>query len=167
METAVDKVAMSGNRSAWLLFCILKEDEVDFVDAVFHPTGSGFTAYWLLETIQHNGWMEKCGFMEMEGIVPGSLKPEVNKDDDIYLLYKNYHNVAFTINGKAYSSIGVSKTGFSFEDTFFMNRFRRMLRQILDKNQYVEFIGGNAGDDMFKLIFEDKYGRRSQMKCQL
>ena len=164
-ETAVDKIAMSSNRSSWLLFYILTEDDVDFVDVVFHPTGAGFTAYRFLEIIQQNGWMEKCGFMERKDIVPGSLKPEVNKDDDIYMLYKNHLNVAFTLNGTAYCSFGVSSAGYSFYDTFYLNRFKKKLRQILGENKYVGFIGYNNGE--YKLVFEDVDGNRFPIGCQL
>lgn len=159
VDTAVDKIAMSSNRSSWLLFYILTEDYVYFVDVVFHPKGAGFTAYRFLEIIQQNGWMEKCGFEEIRNIVPGSLEPIITKDEDIYMLYKNHINIAFSLNDKSYSSYGVTRGGYSCGDVLGFYKLKKELRRILNENKYIGLIDDNA--DGFKLIFEDKDGNKN------
>lgn len=167
VEVAVDKSAMSSNRSSWLLFYIMNDDTVNFVDVVWHPKGAGFTAYRFLEIIEQNGWMKKIGFKENEDIIPGTLEPNVTKDEDIFELYKSHLNIEFEFNGKVYASFGVTSAGYGLNDIFEINRFRKKLRLILDDYKYVELEADKSDDEKIVLMFEGRDGTSSQIKFVL
>ncbi len=167
VETAIDKSDMSRNRSSWLLFYILEDEVVDFVDVLFHPKGAGFTAFKFLEIIEHNGWMEKIGFKKNTIIEPGTLRPSITKNEDIYFLYKNHFNVILEVNGKVFSNLGVTSAGYDFESTFGINKFRKDLRKILDETQYVGLKVDNDADGVFELVFKDKEGNGTKIECCL
>lgn len=167
VETAIDKRAMSSNRSSWLLFFLLTDDEVDFVDVVWHPTGAGFTAYRFLEIIQENGWMEKIGFEEIEEKISESLESKITNDKDIYILYKRRINSAFEFNGKVYITLGVTCEGYGVIDIIKKNQLKKDLRLILDENKYVGIVGDKSDNEKIVLMFEGKDGNKSEMEFTL
>lgn len=61
-QEAKSKSAMKKNRSEWLLFFIVDEEEVCFLDVRSHPKKEEFSSYTLLKIIHDNCWMSKIGF---------------------------------------------------------------------------------------------------------
>lgn len=167
IDVDVDRSAMSNNRSKWLLFFIVTDSEVAFVDVVCHPKGAGFTAFRFLEIIQNNGWMEKIGFHEIKDMVPGSLKPKIVSDEDIYMLYKNHLNIPFEINGKVYSSPGVTSNGYKIDNMIRLNHFKKSLEQLLDENEYIELKQDIGEYEILKLIFKAKDGDEVVVEIKL
>ena len=123
---------MKKNRSEWLLFCIVENGTVYFLDVLNHPTNEHFTAYHFLQIVHKNNWMKHIGFEEIKGIVLGSLKPKITKDEDIYKLYKNNVNISFEFEGKIYMpSFGIASSGDRIISSICLIAFKKSLRKIL------------------------------------
>lgn len=102
-----DKQQMKNNRSDTQLLCIITLRDVYFIDVIPHPTKpEEYFDIECLKIIVRNGWMEKIGFHEMTGMIPGTLQPKITEDKDIFMLYsKGSMNVAFEFQGKGYCSL--------------------------------------------------------------
>lgn len=102
-------LSKKNTRSDKLLLCIVNDytNEICFVDYIDHPTRPGdFFDLRLLKIIIENGWIEKIGFAEVPGMVPGSLNPKITDGDDIFELYsKGKMNAMFELDGKGYGSM--------------------------------------------------------------
>lgn len=76
-KEAQSKSAMKKNRSGCLLFCIVKQEKVFFLDVRPHPKKEEFSSYSLLKIIHDNHWMSEIGFEEMgRDYVPYSIEPK-------------------------------------------------------------------------------------------
>ena len=102
-----DKQQMKNNRSDTQLLCIITLRDVYFIDVIPHPTKpEEYFDIECLKIIVRNGWMEKIGFHEMTGMIPGTLQPKITEDKDIFMLYsRGSMNVAFEFQGKGYCSL--------------------------------------------------------------
>lgn len=98
---------MKRNRSDTQLLCIIDKEDTYFVDVITHPKKpEEYFDICHLETIINNGWIEKIGFSELEGIVPGSMEPKIRDCKDFFTLYsKASINLGFEYNGHTYFPI--------------------------------------------------------------
>ena len=78
---------MKNNRSNILLFFIVDNQDVYFLDVRKHPKGAGFITLEVLYIVYNNRWMEKIGARKVEGII--DLQPEIDSNEELYKLYKN------------------------------------------------------------------------------
>ena len=103
----VDRKQMKNNRSDTQLLCIINEKDVYFIDLILHPQKpEEYFNINYLKILVNNGWMEKIGFCENKGIVPGSLEPNIEDNTDIFLLCsKASVNLPFEFEGKVYFPI--------------------------------------------------------------
>src|SRR3712207_3077700 len=62
------KNEMSNNRGDFLLFCIVLQDKILFLDVRQHPHKEEFTAFSFLEIAYNNNWMNHIGFLENKKI---------------------------------------------------------------------------------------------------
>ena len=107
---------MSNNRSGSQLLAIINNREALFVDVIKHPEKNhDYFDINHLRVIVNNGWMQKIGCNEIQGMIPGSVEPKVVKSEDIYSLYKAGLNILFELDGKGYClTKGISKNGYPF-----------------------------------------------------
>ena len=77
---------MKNNRSNILLFFIVDNQDVYFLDVRKHPKGAGFITLEVLYIVYNNRWMEKIGARKVEGII--DLQPEIDSNEELYKLYK-------------------------------------------------------------------------------
>lgn len=106
---AATEQEMRKNRSGYQLLAIITKDEVLFVDVIQHPARGKSYEYFNLDhlrIIRDNGWFEKIGCLEIPGMIPGTLKPEITDSEEIYNLYKANVNISFRFDGKGYSFLG-------------------------------------------------------------
>lgn len=109
-KEANSKEEMGENRGDFLLFCIIIEKYVFFLDVREHPHGAGFTSYSFLEIISNNGWMQYIGFSELNDIIDITFK--VTNDSDIYKLYNAHVNIIFKLGNKFFIHVnGVRSSG--------------------------------------------------------
>lgn len=127
------KEEMKNNRSEWLLFCIVTEDELYCLDVMRHPEkNQGFLIYHLLEILCNNGWMEHIGYFKEKNYVKNSLNYEVTDTTTISTMYKRYRlNLAFEINGELYIPmfpINFSKNNDSVKHILKFNNLKKCIR---------------------------------------
>lgn len=122
---------MSNNRAEYLLFMIILDNVVFFLDVRKHPKGSGFTALSFLEIAQNNGWMQYCGFQKTDIC---NVTPKVSSDDQIYQLYKNKMNFYIELNGITYHAIGTSGYGNRFTDSMQLSAFKNNIIDVIQND---------------------------------
>lgn len=109
-KEANSKEEMRENRGDFLLFCIIIENFVFFLDVREHPHDAGFTSYSFLEIIFNNDWMQYIGFYELNDIIDITFK--VTDDSDIYKLYNAHVNIVFKFGNKFFIHVnGVRSSG--------------------------------------------------------
>lgn len=156
----VEKSAMSKNRSDYLLFFVLKEDGVWFIDVRKHPRGPGFTSFEFLEILDESNWLNIIEFQELKDAI--NVKPVIEKEVDIYYLTKAGVNIAYEINGKYYINImGITSLGNKSDHTFAMIDIRKKIRKFLEEDQieYIEFkllLNGCLGVIKYKTDSKEK-----------
>lgn len=135
------KRGMKKNRSDYLLFCIVTADTVYCIDILRHPESENFFCINLMKIIKSNNWMNIIGFESEENYIAGSLKPIIEKDEDLTQLYvDNKINCAFEFDGKMYMSLdGITCTGDRSSNVIFLQRFIRNIEKILKDTD--KFIG--------------------------
>ena len=74
---------MKNNRSNILLFFIVDNQDVYFLDVRKHPKGAGFITLEVLSIVYNNRWMEKIGARKMEGII--DLQPKIDSNEEIII----------------------------------------------------------------------------------
>lgn len=139
---AENREQMKNNRSDVQLLCIITVEAVYFVDVINHPKKSEeYFNIKNLEIVANNRWMEKIGFYEVEDAIPGSIKPIITNDKDIFSLYRKGGNVGFEVNGKSYISLEPIMSNRRPKDSttefFRITKKIRILNDIKDK--YVGF----------------------------
>lgn len=141
---------MENNRSDYLLFCIIHDQDVYFLDVRKHPKGSGFTAFEFLNIIYNNKWMDMIGAHKVEEVI--EVYPKINSDDDIFELYKNNINCSmFMFHGECYMiGFGVSCAGNKTEHTL----------QLCTMNKRISKISRTYGDKYrgFELTLDGHLG---------
>lgn len=98
---------MKNNRSDTQLLCIINPRDVYFVDVIPHPVKpEEYFNIKTLEIIKKNDWMEKIGFYEVKGMIPGTMEPKIKIDKDIFKIYSKCSiNIPFEFQGKGYCSL--------------------------------------------------------------
>lgn len=130
---AGSKNAMKKNRADFLLFCIVENEFVYFLDVRYHPNSDEFSSYSFLQIAFNNGWMEKLGFSEIGAeYIPYSMEPKVTDDKTLYNLYNSNINLAFDFQGHGFIGIatGVTGSGDKIENVHVLNQFRKQIRKI-------------------------------------
>lgn len=122
---------MSKNRAEYLLFVIIREDDVLFLDVRKHPKGSGFTALSFLEIAQNNGWIQYCGLQKTDIC---NITPKVSSDDQIYQLYKKNINFYIEINGITYHVMGTGGNGNRFTDSMQLSTFKHNIIDVIQND---------------------------------
>lgn len=144
---AVSKNAMKNNRADYLLFCVVENDSVYFLDVRHHPNRDEFSSYSFLKIAFNNNWMQHLGFVEMGSeYVPHSIQPAITNDKDIYELYSNKLNLAFDFEGHGYISIetGITRSGDKIANVVFLNQVKKQLRNLpFSEDDYVDFTPDN------------------------
>ena len=99
-----DKSQMKNNRSDTQLLCIIDDRDVYFVDVIPHPkTSEDYFDINFLRIIKNNGWMDKIGFFEIEGMILGSMEHKITNPGDIFRLYSEGSiNICFEFDGKGF-----------------------------------------------------------------
>lgn len=155
---AESKSAMKRNRSAWLLFCIVNEEDVFFLDVRAHPQKEEFSSFSLLKIIHHNHWMSKIGFEEIgDGYVPYSMKPQITDDYALYQVYNELcGNLAFDFEGRGYIKFsGIVSTGDKTGHSLYLTKLLANIRKFpYCIEEYKGFIpsASNIGDGY--VVFE-------------
>jgi len=136
------KSAMRRNRADFLLFCIVKEENVYFIDIRRHPKGNEFSSYSFLEILYNNNLMEEIGFFKSDLYIPYSLKPQITSDEDIYIIYNKCHgNIGFDFKGNLFTSFsGIVSTGDKFDNIHLLQKIIKGIRQFpYDDSSYIGF----------------------------
>lgn len=158
---ANNKLEMSKNRSALLLFFIVTKTDAYFLDVRPHPKGSGFTAIDFLKLAEHNGWIDLCGGMLCENIIPGSVQPSITSNDDVYFFFKEHLNMPFEVNQKYYFFMGTTSFGNKVEDTFLWNQFQKKLFNVikleLERLHEIQEVEYDLEREIIILITKDKF----------
>lgn len=150
-DVAVDKAAMRGNRSGYLLFAIVKPDDAYLLEVVPHPRGAGFTSYHFLEILHDNDWMELAGFQIMQGVK--DIQPHITNDEDIYNFYKLHINIAFCFKEKCYASMGVTSHGNKLCHSMQIGKVEKTLQSLPGD---AKFIGCQEIKDGLGFIYESQ-----------
>ena len=127
---------MKNNRSNILLFFIVDNQDVYFLDVRKHPKGAGFITLELLYIVYNNRWMEKIGARKVEGII--DLQPEINSNEELYKLYKNSINCNMLKFGNEVYRMGwgVSSKGHKMDYSIILCELNRKISQISCKINY-------------------------------
>ena len=135
-RTSSSKRSMKNNRSEWLLFCIIENDTVYFLDVLNHPTNEHFTAYHFLQVVHRNNWMNHIGFEEIKCLAPGLL---ITKDEDIHKIYESKINIPFEFDGKLYMSLGVASSGDKVTNSMRLIGLKKFLNNMFsqDSSEYL------------------------------
>lgn len=129
------KNKMKHNRSNYLLFFIVKEDSVYFIDVKEHPTGAEFTNFEFLEILEKNNWLKHINFYEIEGII--SLNPIITNNEEIYKMTKLNINLAYKINGKYYRGIsGITSFGNKEKHTRKLIDFKKKIKKVSENPKF-------------------------------
>lgn len=142
MREAKSKTAMKKNRSSFLLFCIVENECVYFLDVRRHPESDEFSSFSFLEMAFNNNWMEKLGYMEIgNGYVPYSMEPKVTDDKDLFCLYSEQLNVSFDFQGRGYISMvsGIASSGDARNNVVSLHKLTRTV--IALSSQMDEYCG--------------------------
>lgn len=129
-QEARSKSAMKRNRADFLLFCVVEDENVYFLDVRQHPEGKEFSSYSFLEIAFNNCWMERLGFLEMGSeYVPYSMEPKVTDDKIIYELYKSNVNIAFDFQGRGFMSVnsGITSSGDRRDNVSWFDKMKRQI----------------------------------------
>ena len=134
MKEAHNESEMHGNRSNLLLFCIIKDDSVYFIDTEKHKKNYVFSTFNLLNIISEN-WIHLIEEYEIKNIIPGTLKPVIKEDKDINDYRKLNVNIAYQINSKYYMFIDkqLNAVGSSAEDTMRVLHIKRAIWNAMPK----------------------------------
>ena len=121
---------MKNNRSNILLFFIVDNQDVYFLDVRKHPKGAGFITLELLYIVYNNRWMEKIGARKVEGNI--DLQPEINSNEELYKLYKNSINCNMLKFGNEVYMMGwgVSSEGHKMDYSIILCELNRKISQI-------------------------------------
>ena len=121
---------MKNNRSNILLFFIVDNQDVYFLDVRKHPKGAGFITLEVLSIVYNNRWMEKIGARKVEGII--DLQPEIDSNEELYKLYKNGINYnMFKFGNEVYMmGWGVSSEGHKMDYSIILCELNRKISQI-------------------------------------
>lgn len=114
-QTGYNANDMHNNRSDFLLFMILTEQDAYLLDIRRHPHGSDWTARSFLTIALNNGWMEYTGLCCSSDVIELEENYRNLSDDDIYDLYKNHLNVFLQVGEKVFIDKGVSLAGYRIE----------------------------------------------------
>lgn len=132
-QKAESKSAMKKNRADFLLFCIVDQDSVYFLDARHHPNNDEFSSYSFLQIAFNNEWMKYLGFSEMGAeYVPYSMKPKITNDKELFELYNSNINVAFDFQGHGFIGVatGITGSGDKTENVFRLNQLKKEIRKM-------------------------------------
>ena len=134
MIEAHNKKEMTNNRSDILLFCIIKEDFVYFIDVEVHGKDYVFSTFDLLNIISQN-WIHLIQEYEIKDIIPGTLQPVIKEDKDINDLRELNLNMAYELNNKYYIFIDkrLNSVGSSAEDTMRVLHIKRAIMNAMPK----------------------------------
>ena len=121
---------MKNNRSNILLFFIVDNQDVYFLDVRKHPKGAGFITLEVLYIVYNNRWMEKIGARKVEGII--DLQPEIDSNEELYKLYKNgiNYNILKFGNEVYMMGLGVSSKGHKMDYSIILCELNRKISQI-------------------------------------
>ena len=121
---------MKNNRSNILLFFIVDNQDVYFLDVRKHPKGAGFITLEVLYIVYNNRWMEKIGARKVEGII--DLQPEIDSNEELYKLYKNGINCNMLKFGNEVYRMGwgVSSKGHKMDYSIILCELNRKISQI-------------------------------------
>lgn len=143
------KSQMRKNRSSNLLFFVIDNDNVYFLDVKKHPKTDEFVSLSFLEILKANNWLSVIGVMECDNIT--DIKPIINNDKELYQLYSSNLNVSlFNLGGKSYHLLnGISCSGNKINHTYTLIHLNRQIDKIAQN--YAEYIG-------FELTLNDNFG---------
>lgn len=142
-QKANNDIQMKGNRSNWLLFFIVDDANVFFLDVIEHPKGCGFSSFNFLKIASSNDWMNKLGFYQIDGAT--HINIEITDDTKIYeLLHKSHVNVNFTIDGKIYMAMGISLQGDNVGNVLICNKLNSKLHGIFQRGySFIKYMPRN------------------------
>lgn len=167
-DTAFEKNAMSGNRSEWLLFAIVKDDNAYFLDVRNHPRGEGFTAYSFFEIIAANGWLPVIGYLEQKNVTSLHCdEDEIQKDEAIYKLIKAGINRPSKYCGSYYIGIfdGATASGDSLHHVLLLESLNKTIqsnpsweyKELLENSDLagisLKFLDKTSGKELMVALF--------------
>lgn len=129
---AKSKKSMKNNRADFLLFCVVEDSDVLFLDVRRHPNKKRFSSYSLLQIAFNNDWMTHLGFKEVDDYIPYSMEPIIKNDEDIYELYRKKCNLAFDFEGHAFINIsnGIVGSGDRRENVRMLFELKRRIEEL-------------------------------------
>lgn len=143
VDEAKSKSAMKKNRSDFLLFCVVEDEVVYFLDVRHHPNSAEFSSYSFLEIAFNNHWMRHLGFGETGAeYVPYSMEPKITNDKEIYDLYSHNINLAFDFQGHGFISVatGVTGSGDRKANVYHLNQLKKEIRKMpFSVEEYIGF----------------------------
>ena len=157
---SLSKSSMKKSRADYLLFCIVQESKVFFIDVIPHPKSpSGFLCFGFLQIIYNNGWMKEIGFAEVEDAK--DVSPKITDEETLYS-FLQIGNLMFELNNHVFCPIGVgvATSGHSLMDVSRMNNFCNEIRKIRSKSDSCKYIiPDDYNNDLGKI--EVKIGDKS------
>ena len=136
---ATSKSGMKRNRSGYLLFFIVHNNDILCLDIRNHPTtDEGFICYDFLKIMSSNGWMTTTGLRKVPGYIAGSISLKITKDEDLAALYFNGINVSFEFDGNLYFPINsMTTTRDNTDNVLYFQKRKKDLRKLLHANDIV------------------------------
>lgn len=167
------KSAMKRNRSSVLLFFVVTYDMVMCLDIIEHPSSDKFFCFNLMRIIENNNWMKAIGFIcnNDPNYISGSLKPIIEKDEDLTKLYTDLKvNLAFEFGGKMYCSLdGITESGDTSDNVVRYQQFIKRLEHITRKEDIFEEITDMTfnDDSMTFFIVITRGGIKYKCQCKI
>lgn len=141
------KSGMKRNRSAYLLLCIINENDVYLIDVIKHPDKpEDFACLDYLEIIYNNSWMNQIGYEKFNADKVSFTLNDILRDK-IYDFIKCCNTAVGFNNEYFFPLAGVVSTGHSMMDVLLKNYFCSRIRNIRNNNSTCEYIASDESEN--------------------
>ena len=129
MHEVMSKSGMDRNRADYLLFCIITDSRVLFIDVIPHPASpSSFICLNFLQIICDNNWNKEIGLERVNDAK--NVTPKITDEEQLYEIMKKA-NLMFELNGKVFISMNrIVTSGHSQSDVMRMDEFYKYINDV-------------------------------------
>ena len=151
MHEVMSKSGMDRNRADYLLFCIITDSQVLFIDVIPHPASpSDFVCLNFLQIICDNNWNEEINLERVKGAK--NVTPKITDEEKLYEIMGKA-NLVFELNGRVYIPLyGVVTSGHSQVDVMRMDQFYKYIYDVNNTCQESIFIPDHENNSILGRI---------------
>lgn len=151
MHEVMSKSGMDRNRADYLLFCIITDSQVLFIDVIPHPASpSDFVCLNFLQIICDNNWNEEINLERVKGAK--NVTPKITDEEKLYDIMRKA-NMMFELNGRVFAPImGIMTSGHSQLDVFRMDQFFMYIHDLNNLCQEPVFIPDHENNSILGRI---------------